>query len=96
MLRYFAPSDFKSKFPRTQVILDGTEAPVEKPLNPVSQRASFSSYKNKNTVTSVIGGTPGGLVSYNICFSSIWWIELQTGRLLNEVTFLKCVLQVIL
>lgn len=63
-VRYFAPSDFKAKFPTTRVVLDGTEIPVEKPSNPSSQRATFSTYKNTNTVKSVIGGTPGGLVSY--------------------------------
>lgn len=64
LVRYFSPRDFKAKFPTTRVVLDGTEIPVEKPSNPSSQRATFSTYKNTNTVKSVIGGTPGGLVSY--------------------------------
>jgi hypothetical protein len=62
LVQYFAPSDFRKKFPTTRVVLDGTEIPVEKPANPSAQRATFSTYKN--TVKSVIGGTPGGLVSY--------------------------------
>lgn len=37
---------------------------LKKPSNPVSQRATFSSYKNRNTVKVVVGSTPGGLVSY--------------------------------
>ncbi|XP_070184198.1 uncharacterized protein [Littorina saxatilis] len=64
LVRFFAPSDFKSKFPSTRVILDGTEIPVEKPSNPAAQRASFSTYKNTNTVKAVVGATPGGLISY--------------------------------
>jgi len=61
---YFAPEDFKAKFPSTRVIIDGTEIPVKKPSNPVSQRATFSTYKNRNTVKALIGCTPGGLFSY--------------------------------
>lgn len=64
LVSYFAPSDFKQKFPSTRIILDGTEVPIEKPSNPATQRATFSSYKNKNTVKAIIGSTPGGLVSY--------------------------------
>ena len=64
MLDFFVPSDFKSKFPTTRVIIDATECPVKRPRLPVAQQSTFSSYKNRNTVKSVIGATPGGLVSF--------------------------------
>ena len=64
LVRYFAPSDFKLKFPTTRCIIDGTECPIKKPRVPKAQQATFSTYKNRNTVKSLIGSTPGGLVSY--------------------------------
>ncbi|KAJ8929782.1 hypothetical protein NQ314_017497 [Rhamnusium bicolor] len=43
---------------------NGTEIPINKPALPLAQQATFSQYKNKNTVKPVIGMTPGGLVSF--------------------------------
>ncbi len=37
---------------------------MKKPKQPVAQQATFSTYKNKNTMKSVVGGSPGGLVSH--------------------------------
>ena len=64
VVKYFAPFDFKKKFANTRVIIDGTEMPIQKPSNPTSQRATFSSYKHKNTVKVLVGATPNGLVSF--------------------------------
>ncbi|CAC5399359.1 unnamed protein product [Mytilus coruscus] len=64
LVGYFSPSDFKSKFPTTRIIIDGTECPVKKPKAPKAQQATFSSYKNRNTVKILVGSTPGGLVNY--------------------------------
>ena len=64
VIRFFCPQDFKAKFPNTRVILDGTEFPIKKPKLPVAQQVTFSSYKNRNTVKTVVGSTPGGLISY--------------------------------
>lgn len=64
LVRYFAPTGFKRNFPNTRVIIDGTECPIKKPKNPKSQQATFSTYKNRNTVKVLVGSTPGGLVSY--------------------------------
>ena len=64
LVRYFSPSGFKANFPNTRVIVDGTECPVKKPRNPKSQQATFSTYKNRNTVKVLVGSTPGGLVSF--------------------------------
>lgn len=37
---------------------------MQKPDNPVSQQASWSSYKHANTLKILVGATPGGLLLY--------------------------------
>ena len=64
LVHYLAPSGFSEKFPNTRVIIDGTECPIKKPKQPVAQQATFSTYKNHNTVKVLVGITPAGLVSY--------------------------------
>jgi hypothetical protein len=64
LVRYYAPDDFMSKFPSMRVIIDGTEMPIQKPKDPLAQRSTFSSYKNRNTVKVVVGVSPGGLITY--------------------------------
>ena len=64
LVRYFSPSDFKAKFPTNRVIIDGTECPVKKLKAPRAQQSTFSTYKNKNTVKTLVGASPGGLISY--------------------------------
>lgn len=61
---FFAPSDFRMKFPAVRVVVDGTECPLKRPHQPVAQQATFSTYKNRNTLKVLVGSTPGGLVSY--------------------------------
>ncbi len=61
---FYAPTDFRAKYPTTRVIVDGTECPMKKPRQPVAQQATFSTYKNRNTVKVLVGCSPGGLVSY--------------------------------
>ena len=50
IVRFFSPRDFKTKFPSTRLIFDGTECPVMKPTSPIAQQATFSTYKNRNTI----------------------------------------------
>ena len=64
LVTFFCPTDFRSKFPSTRVIVDGTECPIQKPKQPLAQQATFSTYKNRNTVKVLVGSTPGGLVSF--------------------------------
>ncbi|KAK3883415.1 hypothetical protein Pcinc_012249 [Petrolisthes cinctipes] len=64
LVQFYSPEDFFDKFPDTRVVLDGTECPVKQPKQPVTQQATFSRYKNRNTVKVVVGSTPGGLVSH--------------------------------
>ena len=42
LVNFFSPTDFKSKFPTTRVVVDGTEFPVAKPKDPVMQQSTFS------------------------------------------------------
>lgn len=46
------------------MIIDGTEIGIQKPSQPDAQKASFSSYKHKNTLKFLVGASPGGLLSY--------------------------------
>jgi hypothetical protein len=57
-----APTDFKAKFP-TRIIVDGTECPIKQSKAPREQQATFSTYKNRNTVKILVRSTPGGLVN---------------------------------
>lgn len=58
------PKQFKRQFPQTRVVLDATEVPVEKPSNVSIQSCTYSAYKNRNTLKTMIGVTPRGMVSY--------------------------------
>lgn len=58
------PQGFKKSFPSTRVVLDATETPIVKPSNVKAQSATFSVYKNKNTLKIMVGITPRGAVSF--------------------------------
>lgn len=56
--------DFRRKFPQTRVMLDATEIPIQKPSHVDSQCATWSSYKHRNTLKTMVGCTPRGTSSY--------------------------------
>lgn len=60
----YTPLDFKSKYPGTRVILDGTEFHIQKPADVKDQSATWSSYKNHSTVKAMIGISPRGVVTH--------------------------------
>ena len=64
IVQEYMPSDFKSKFPETRVLLDATENFIEKPSNVKDQSATWSSYKNHNTLKTMIGISPRGAVTF--------------------------------
>lgn len=64
LVDYYMPKSFKQHHPNTRVIVDGTEIFIAKPNNPISQQATFSSYKHHNTIKFLVGATPGGLISF--------------------------------
>ncbi|KAK3907776.1 tRNA(Ile)-lysidine synthase [Frankliniella fusca] len=51
-------------YPSTRVIVDATEIPIEKPSKPTAQQATFSTYKNTNTLKVLVGANPSGLISF--------------------------------
>ncbi|XP_014681217.1 PREDICTED: uncharacterized protein LOC106821082 [Priapulus caudatus] len=60
----YMPTNFNKLFPNTRVILDATETPIHKPSRVDDQSVTFSTYKNKNTLKTMIGCSPRGLVTY--------------------------------
>ena len=58
------PKDFRKHFPHTRILIDGTEIPIQKPSNILDQSATWSSYKNRNTLKCLIGISPRGVVTY--------------------------------
>ena len=89
-IQQFMPSGFKAQYPLTRVILDGTEFRIDKPSNVEDQSATWSSYKNKNTLKAVVGISPKGVVSH---VSEIYGGAasdrqiLERSELLNEDMF---------
>lgn len=55
VVAYFTPLDFNKKFPKTRVIIDGTEIPIVKPKDPEAQQKTWSTYKNCNTLKVLVG-----------------------------------------
>ncbi len=64
LVRFYAPEGFKRDFPKTRVIIDGTECPIKKPSLPTAQQSTYSTYKNRNTVKVLVGVSPGGMCTY--------------------------------
>lgn len=60
----FMPDGFKRLFKKTLVILDATETPVQKPSHVKAQSITYSTYKSKNTLKTMVGCSPRGLVTY--------------------------------
>uniref|UniRef100_A0A2C9LVC7 DDE Tnp4 domain-containing protein n=1 Tax=Biomphalaria glabrata TaxID=6526 RepID=A0A2C9LVC7_BIOGL len=73
------PPAFQKNFPTSRVIIDTTEFYIHKPINPISQQASFSTYKNHNTLKSLIRIAPNGAISF---ISDIWMLAF----LINNIT----------
>ena len=64
IIKDYMPLDFKAKYPETRVILDATEVKIQKPGNIKEQAATWSCYKNDNTVKTMVGIAPKGVVTF--------------------------------
>ncbi|KAL0879277.1 hypothetical protein ABMA27_003057 [Loxostege sticticalis] len=64
LVDFYMPENFKSYYPSTRVIIDGTEIPIQKPSQPDAQKVSFSQYKHRNTLKFLVGSSPGGLLTF--------------------------------
>ena len=49
--------------PQTKIIIDCTDVFVQKTTSPSTQRATWSSYKQHNTMKALVGITPTGFFS---------------------------------
>jgi hypothetical protein len=55
IVKQYMPKDFNAKYPNTRIILDATKTKMQKPSKVDDQRATWSSYKNSNTLKTMIG-----------------------------------------
>ena len=73
------PHSFK-KYPNTRIIIDCTEVFIEKPTSPYAQRATWSEYKEHNTIKALVGITPSGYFS----FLSKFWTGSTSDRKITQ------------
>lgn len=73
------PHSFK-KYPNTPIIIDCTEVFIEKPTSPYAQRATWSEYKEHNTIKALVGITPSGYFS----FLSKFWTGSTSDRKITQ------------
>lgn len=64
IIQQFMPTDFGRVFSNTRVILDAAELPINKPSDVNAKSITWSTYKHKNTLKTMIGCTPKGAVSF--------------------------------
>lgn len=82
---YF-PISFQQHYPLTRVILDATEIPIDKPLECNSQSATFSTYKNRNTLKVLVGISPRGQVTY---LSEVYGGSTSDRQIVERSTLVK-------
>lgn len=58
------PKSFGKMFGNTKIILDATETPIDKPEHVEAQSMSFSTYKNTNTLKTMVGCSPRCVTTY--------------------------------
>ena len=64
LIDFYMPDIFKKYNPTTRLIVDGTEIKTDGSSDPDQGQATSSYYENSPTMNVLIGGTPGGLISY--------------------------------
>lgn len=87
LMDFYMPDIFKNYDKTTRLIVDGTEIKTDGSSDPTQKHSTFSHYKNSPTMKVLIGGTPGGFISY--CSPSYSGSTSAIGILLNEVIYLK-------
>ena len=73
------PRSFK-RYPNTRIIIECTEMFIEKPTSPYAQRATWSDYKEHNTIKALVGITPSGYFSFLYAF----WTGSTTDRRITQ------------
>ncbi|XP_020904289.1 uncharacterized protein LOC110242620 [Exaiptasia diaphana] len=69
-----------NKYPNTRIIIDCTEVYIEKPTSPYAQKATWSDYKEHNTIKALVGITPSGYFS----FVSQFWSGCTGDRKITQ------------
>ena len=60
------PQSFKDKYPKTRVIIDGTEIKCQTPSSLVSHSETYSTYKSHTTFKGLIGIAPSGHITFTL------------------------------
>ena len=76
------PQSFKDLYPSTRLIIDCTEFPIERSTDPDSKRATWSTYKIRNTLKLLVGISPSGAITF--------LSELLGGSLSDNEITLSC------
>ena len=58
------PQSFRDKYPKTRIIIDGTEIKCQTPSSLVLHSETYSSYKSHTTFKSLIGIAPSGHITF--------------------------------
>lgn len=61
------PEKVREFCPTLRCIIDATEIYIEQPKNPEAQQLTFSTYKNHNTLKSLIGINGNGVINFVSC-----------------------------
>lgn len=72
------------KFPSTRIIIDCTEIFLQKPTSPSAQRATWSNYKQHNTMKALVGISPTG---YFTLVSKLWIGNVSNRYILKKVVY---------
>ena len=80
-IRKLMPPCFKKWYPSTRTIIDGTEFFIERPSNLARQSATWSNYKNHNTMKALICISPDGSVTF---VSSIFEGAITDAHLVEQ------------
>ena len=80
------PVIFKKEYPNTRIIIDATELVIQCPTSLTHQSATFSNYKNRNTVKVLIGITPSGVISF---VSQTYEGSISDRKLVEQTGLLK-------
>ena len=78
-----------SKHPNTRIIIDCIEMYIEKPTSPYAQRATWSKYKEHNTIKALVGITPSSYFS----FLSKFWTGSTSDRKITQESGLTDLLE---
>ena len=79
-VKHNLPRSF-SKYPNRMIIIDCIEMYIEKPTSPYAQRATWSEYKEHNTIKALVGITPSGYFS---SLSKFWSGSTSERKITQE------------